>query len=56
MDPAGQQISPYAFSGNSPFIFVDKNGKEFFTISAIALLAAKGSSDWGSGVYGERRV
>jgi hypothetical protein len=31
MDPAGQQLSPYAFSGNSPMIFVDRNGKWFFT-------------------------
>jgi RHS repeat-associated protein len=30
MDPAGQQTSPYAFSGNSPLIYRDKNGKFFF--------------------------
>jgi RHS repeat-associated protein len=49
MDPAGQQISPYAFVGNSPFIKVDKNGKEFIT---AALAAAAWGALWGGGVAG----
>jgi Bacterial toxin 23 len=36
MDPAGQQISPYAFVGSSPLMMIDKNGEEFFTAMLIA--------------------
>jgi hypothetical protein len=42
MDPAGQQTSPYAFSGNSPLIYRDKDGKEFFT----ALLVSSALGAW----------
>jgi RHS repeat-associated protein len=45
MDPAGQFASPYSFSGNSPLVFVDRNGKEAITLSALAIAAA-----WGAGI------
>jgi RHS repeat-associated protein len=50
MDPAGQQISPYAFSGNSPLVFIDRNGEEFFTIAALTAklnTVAKGAAIYG---------
>ncbi|MDX2128520.1 MAG: RHS repeat-associated core domain-containing protein [Chloroherpetonaceae bacterium] len=34
LDPNGQQFSPYAFCGNSPLMFVDRNG-EFFNIFGV---------------------
>jgi RHS repeat-associated protein len=43
MDPAGQQTSPYAFNGNSPLVFVDRNGKEFFTFSLIVSAVISGA-------------
>jgi hypothetical protein len=40
MDPAGQQSSPYAFCGNSPLFYRDKNGKIFVeTLIGIGISA-----------------
>jgi hypothetical protein len=47
MDPAGQTYSPFAYSGNNPVIYVDKDGR-IFIIDDILIGAAIGALVSGS--------
>ena len=43
VDPASQVANPYLFCGNSPAVYVDKDGRVFAIIPAIAMGAAIGA-------------
>lgn len=43
VDPAGQGFSPFAYAGNNPIVYVDKDGK-FFITTAILIGAAIGAT------------
>lgn len=46
MDPASQVANPYLFCGNSPMMYVDKDGRIFWLIPAIAIGAAIGAASY----------
>ncbi|KAA0231254.1 RHS repeat-associated core domain-containing protein, partial [candidate division KSB1 bacterium] len=37
IDPAGQGWSPFAYAGNNPVIYVDKDGNFWFVVAAVAI-------------------
>ena len=46
VDPAAQVANPYLFCGNAPMMYVDKDGRIFWMIPAIAIGAAIGAASY----------
>ena len=46
VDPAAQVANPYLFCGNSPIMYIDKDGRIFWMIPAIAIGAAIGAASY----------
>ena len=46
VDPAAQVANPYLFCGNAPMMYIDKDGRIFWMIPAIAIGAAIGAASY----------